>query len=232
MTADPLRRLATVARKLAALDVGPIVFVGGATIGLYLTDPASPPPRPTMDVDAVVDGVSRQRYYRLENRLREAGYDQPMSVDAPICRWDLDGIAVDIMPVDEGVLGFSNRWYRPLAQNPVSVKLPDGEVVDVAAAPYAVAAKLDAFRDRGSGDYRMSPDLEDILILHDGRTELVSEIQHASDDVRAFIASEFDALLSDGRFVDAVGDHLHPDPASQRRKEIILERMRTIADFE
>lgn len=218
------------ARTLAALGVGPIVFVGGATIGVYLTDPAAPPARPTMDVDAVLDGVSRQRYYRFEDRLRAAGYAQPTSRDTPICRWNLDGIAVDIMPVDEEVLGFSNRWYRPLAQNAVSVELPDGEIVNVASAPYAVAAKLDAFHDRGGGDYRMSSDLEDISIVLDGRPELVTEIRRAHHDVRAFIGSAFDALLSDGRFVDAVSDHLHPDPASQRRKGIILDRMRAIAD--
>lgn len=47
----------------AALVLGPlaeeVVFVGGATVVLWITDPGAPPPRPTLDVDVVVEVTTR-----------------------------------------------------------------------------------------------------------------------------------------------------------------------------
>jgi hypothetical protein len=36
-----------------------VVFVGGATVALYATDPAAPEARPTDDVDLVIEIASR-----------------------------------------------------------------------------------------------------------------------------------------------------------------------------
>lgn len=46
-----------------------VAFVGGATIALWLTDPAGPKPRVTKDVDAVVEVATRVAWYRFEERL-------------------------------------------------------------------------------------------------------------------------------------------------------------------
>jgi hypothetical protein len=45
----------------AALDdlLPEVVFVGGATVELWITDPGAPPARPTKDVDVVVEVASR-----------------------------------------------------------------------------------------------------------------------------------------------------------------------------
>lgn len=42
MSVAPQDNLGRVARSLLELGVTDVVFVGGATIGLYLTDPAAP----------------------------------------------------------------------------------------------------------------------------------------------------------------------------------------------
>lgn len=39
-----------------------VVFVGGATIALWITDPAAPPVRVTQDVDVIVEVTSRRAY--------------------------------------------------------------------------------------------------------------------------------------------------------------------------
>ena len=31
---------------------------------------------------------------------------------APLCRWVNAGTILDVMPLDERILGFSNRWYH------------------------------------------------------------------------------------------------------------------------
>lgn len=100
----------------AASVLGPIlnevVFVGGATVHLWLTEPAAPPARATEDVDVVCEVATRSEYYRLGNRLRERGLREATG-EAVICRWrDVDsGLILDVMPIAPEILGFSNPWY-------------------------------------------------------------------------------------------------------------------------
>jgi len=103
-----------------------LVFVGGAVAGLLITDPAQPAIRPTEDVDLLAQVVARQEYYGLEAQLRARGFQQDMRADAPICRWLVAGVTVDVMPTLPDVLGFSNRWY-PLASTTAWISaLPSG----------------------------------------------------------------------------------------------------------
>jgi hypothetical protein len=45
-------------------------FTGGVTVGLWITDPAAREPRPTEDVDVIVEVTSRGRFADFEQRLR------------------------------------------------------------------------------------------------------------------------------------------------------------------
>jgi hypothetical protein len=64
--------------ETAAMTLGPlleeVVFLGGASIGLWLSDPGAPAVRTTDDVDVVCDITSLAAYYRLGERLRERGF--------------------------------------------------------------------------------------------------------------------------------------------------------------
>jgi hypothetical protein len=64
-----------------------MVFLGGCATGLLISDPAAPPIRVTRDVDAIVHVLSRAEYYSLSEKLREHGFKEDTSEDAPICRW-------------------------------------------------------------------------------------------------------------------------------------------------
>ena len=55
-----------------------VVFVGGATVDLFITDPAAPATRATVDVDCVVELGGRIEYYALEEELRALGFKHPM----------------------------------------------------------------------------------------------------------------------------------------------------------
>jgi hypothetical protein len=46
------------------------MFVGGATIALWITDPGAPAPRPTKDVDVVLEVSTRAGLHAFEQRLR------------------------------------------------------------------------------------------------------------------------------------------------------------------
>jgi len=213
---------------LNALGLDDAVFVGGAVVGLLLTDPAAPPPRATDDVDVVVGETTRAGYRRVEKRLRAAGHAQPMD-GGPICRWRIAGVNVDLMPLDAQVLGFSNRWYAAMMVDAVTRELSDGRRVRIVSAPYLIATKLEAFQDRGDGDVLFSRDLGDIVALVDGREELADEVRSAEAGVRGFIAEAFRTLLEDPAFVEALPAHLMPDAASQARGPLVEERMRRIA---
>src|SRR5437868_63242 len=85
-----------VARSLGdALDE--VVFVGGMIRELLITDPAAGPARPTQDVDCIVDAKSYADYLQLCDRLRARGFAECTDEGAPICRWTVHDVRVDMM---------------------------------------------------------------------------------------------------------------------------------------
>jgi hypothetical protein len=114
--------------------VNEVVFVGGATVALWITDPAAPPVRVTEDVDVIVEGTSRRAYYEFEERLRAARFREEQRV---ICRWlhrDSD-LVLDAMPADASILGFENRWQRESLPHAAEVKLPSGARIRAVPPP-------------------------------------------------------------------------------------------------
>lgn len=53
-----------------------VAFVGGATLALWITDPAAPPVRPTKDVVVVVEVATRSAYRRFEQQLRQRSFQE------------------------------------------------------------------------------------------------------------------------------------------------------------
>lgn len=108
-----------------------VTFVGGCITGLLITDKAAPDVRFTVDVDCIINVISKFEYYSLSEKLRQKGFKE-MSIDShPICRWDCDGILIDVMPTDENVLGFSNKWYKDAQTNAVLLHLNTSKTVKV-----------------------------------------------------------------------------------------------------
>ncbi len=220
--------LVSAARLLKPL-LDELVFTGGCVTGLMITDEAAPANRPTMDVDAIAEITSYVEYNRFSERLRGIGFSEDTSEGAPVCRWKNGEIAFDAMPLDEKVLGFSNRWYRTAVLTADRVTLEPSLEVRIVTAPCFLATKLAAFKGRGGGGYLGSHDLEDLISVVDGRPSLADELRAASDDLHAYVAAEVGALLEDPRFIDALPGHLLPDAASQARIGLVLRRLRDIS---
>ncbi len=51
-------------------------------------------------------------YTTFGERLHKLGFTEDLSEAAPICRWQHGQIKLDLMPLDETILGFSNRWHN------------------------------------------------------------------------------------------------------------------------
>ncbi len=89
-----------------------VVFVGGCATGLLVTNPAAADVRPTEDVDAIVEVTTLAGDHALRPLLAERGFRQTMEANTPALRWYWNRMQLDLVPVDEKVMGFANRWYR------------------------------------------------------------------------------------------------------------------------
>jgi len=89
-----------------------VTFAGGSTTVLLVDESARFGVRQTDDVDVIVDVATLVEYNKLSKRLKERGFRE--DTEGPICRWlfetDAGNLKLDLMPISERILGFSNRW--------------------------------------------------------------------------------------------------------------------------
>lgn len=224
----------------AAAALGPelledVAFLGAASIPLWITEAGAPPARATRDVDVIVEVGSLVAYYAVGERLKERGFaEDPESPE--ICAWKHPAthLRLDVMPTEAEILGFTNRWYAESLASAVIVELPSGQSIRAVPPPYLLATKLEAFHGRGTDseggpDYLGSRDFGDVVVLFDGRPELVDEVLASPSSLREYLAAEFRRLREDFRFESGVAGHLLPDLASQARRDLVLERIRRVS---
>ena len=100
--------------RIAAENLGELrnelVFLGGCVTGLLITDPGAPEPRPTDDVDTIVEAATYSEYIQFSECLKEIGFREDTSEDAPMCRWvkDLTVLDAGLMFCRERTPGFAS----------------------------------------------------------------------------------------------------------------------------
>lgn len=220
----PIELLTIAAEKLGDLR-DEVVFVGGAVVGLLLTDPGAPPPRVTHDVDVAIEvSGSLLEDRALDRRLLGLGFSN--DIYGPTCRYRHGETVLDVIPVsghDDGI----NRWYRLAMTTAQKRVLPNRIPIRVIAAECFLATKLAAF---GSPDREhhhdplLSRDFGDIVRVLDGRPTIVGEVMNARDDLREFVRSGLRSLLASRYVEEAVADHVDAG-----RERLTIERMEEIA---
>ncbi len=229
--ADPnLELLRHVAINIGDL-IDEVVFVGGCVVGLLVTDSAAAEVRETDDVDVVIEALGYGAYHKYVDRLRANGFREDTRTGAPICRFVHSGIALDFMPTDDSVIGFSNRWYPLAISTAEQYDVGIGRSINVISASCFVASKIVAFSNRGNSDFLGSHDLEDIVTVLDGRPEFFSEFLSASDELKSFVADRFREFLADPRFRDAIPGHIGNGATSKARVPKLLELFVRIAEL-
>lgn len=198
-----------------------VVFVGGCATGLLVDDVDLMDVRPTEDVDAIVEVASLAAYHRLAEQLMQRGFKQSVADNTPPFRWFWNRMQLDLVPLDEKVLGFANPWYRVGFDAAMSVELADGLLLRHLSAPHFFATKFEAFKDRGQNDVYLSHDLEDIMTVMEGRSLAAQEIAAAEAAVRRHIGQSVAALLNMPAFHNALPGLLS-DP---EREPIVRARM-------
>lgn len=120
-----LLMLQTVAEALGEDFRERLVFVGGCTTALFITDKVTlEDVRATDDVDLIVDLAGHGEWAQLREELRQRGFAESPE-DNVTCRMRLRDLKVDFMPDDAGILGFTNHWYAAGIETAVTHELTD-----------------------------------------------------------------------------------------------------------
>lgn len=203
-----------------------VVYLGGSTTFLQLTDPSAPAPELTDDVDVVVDVASPVEFQvDLRQKLRDLGAKEDTSEDAPTCRWLIGPLKVDIMTPNADILGFANSWYALAIESSRPHCLKSGTQIQLIAAPVFLATKLEAYLNRGKGDVLSSKDVEDIIALLDGRLELADEFAQAPSKLQDFVRAQLKTLRDDVNFLYAVEGYLHEAPSRAQSVFSVIARI-------
>ena len=100
----------------------------------------------------------------------------------------------------------------------------------MASAPYFLATKLEAFKGRGNNDFYASHDLEDVISVIDGRSEIVKEVQNENSDLKNYLALSFSTMIKNSAFQQALPGHFAQYGAlANERINMFLERLNQMA---
>lgn len=224
---DHVAMITAVAEAMGEDLCNEVAFVGGCTTALLVTDSYSQGQvRHTEDVDLIVHVISPAGWHSLVETLRSRGFKESMAADAdPICAMRLGELRVDFMPDDESILGFTNQWYREAFQKAGPYRLPNGMNIRLIPPIYFIATKLVAYLQRGGDDPIASRDVEDILTLIDGRTELLEELLDEPEMLKTYVSAQMEALRTHRDFEYAVQAATNNDPS---REDVLVERIKLI----
>lgn len=201
-----------------------MIFVGGSIISVYTDDAAADEVRPTGDIDMTIQLSGYGEWVKLQDRLLSLGFS-PNPEGHNICNYLYNGIAIDIMPMEDSSIGKSNRWYKPGLNDVQAIEI-ENQRIKILSAPYFLATKFEAFNNRGN-DYRLSHDFEDIIYVIDNRTSIVNEVLEADNTVKAFIVEELNKVMSQSNWQEILSSQIHPLMTDQRFP-IVVDKIKSI----
>ena len=219
--------------ELAASILGPltdeVVFLGGATVGLWRSDPAARAPRVTIDVDVVAEVFSLAAYEQFQGRLRARGLEEDRE-SGVISRWRdrKSGLLLDVLPLVTRLAGIDDSWVAEAVAHPQPVALSSATHIRAVGPAWLVVLKLQAFADRGGNDALASRDFEDLVLLVDGRPELHDEVAALPDHARDFVRREIDRVAGLSSFDYGVEGALARPDALARAREVTVPRLRRL----
>ena len=203
-----------------------VIYVGGATVGLYINDPAADEVRPTKDVDISLSLATLGELEHMRESLVQKGFRQT-SEDSVICRFRYDDVIVDVM--NTKALGWApaNPWFAAGFDNRIKIEI-NGQHIQLMPFPYFIASKLTAYSSRGNNDPRTSHDFEDVVYVFDNRTDLIDQVSQSPDDVSGYLLNEINEMLRDNLKKEAILGHLSPS-GREERYNMLMDKLTTIA---
>lgn len=212
--------------KKVALTLGElnndVIYVGGATVSLYINDPAADDVRPTKDIDISLQILSIPQLEQIREQLVDKGLKQSADLGV-ICRFKLDDILVDVMSTKAVGWAPANPWFAD-GFNQRETVLIDEIPVQIMPLPYFLASKFSAFTDRGGSDPRYSKDFEDITYILNNRTDWHEVLIASEPDVKEFLARQLQEIVNSSKLHEALRGNLFYEGQSERFG-MILEKI-------
>ena len=196
-----------------------VVYVGGATVSLYINDPAADDVRPTKDLDISLAIASLGELEVIRKQLIRKGFKQSPEDDI-ICRFRYEDIKVDVMSTKAVGWAPANPWFASGFAQKEIIEIED-QKIQILPLPYFLASKFSAFNDRGAIDPRTSHDLEDIVYVLDNRMDIVEKLAKVPDDVRSYLADQLQRILDDRVMQEAILGNLFYETREERYHRII-----------
>ncbi len=134
---------------------------------------------------------------------------------------------LDVMPSDETILGFGNRWYKQAIEFSNLYPLTKSLEIRVVTVPYFLATKIEAFQTRGKMDFYASHDFEDIVSVLDGRIEIVDEIKTSDTILREYLIDSLREIMTSPSFKGAIPGHFVQYGSIANDRIELLERKLT-----
>lgn len=215
-----LKVISKVAKALGELN-DRVVYVGGATVSLYINDPAAEDIRPTKDIDISLEILTLGELENIRIQLNEKKFYQ--TSDATVtCRFFYDDITVDVMSTNAVGWAPADRWFAPGFKH-VETREVEGQQIRILPLAYFMATKFSAFHDRGARDPRTSKDFEDITYILDNRIDLVEQINNSPEEVKQYLISEFKVILNDKGLQEAIMANLFYETQAVRYRNIMMK---------
>lgn len=197
-----------------------VIYVGGATVSLYINDPAADDVRPTKDIDISLSVATINELEQIRENLVLKGFTQSSDLDV-ICRFKLDDILVDVMNTDAIAWAPANPWFKNGFENLETIEI-DGLLVQIMPLTSFLASKFTAYDDRGGNDPRFSHDIEDISYILDNRTDWHNILKaEKNEEIKRFLIERLKLIKNSPKFQEAILGNLFYETSEERFKLII-----------
>jgi hypothetical protein len=216
--------------KKIALALGPlndhVVYVGGAVVSLYIDDPSADDVRPTKDLDLSMEIISLGELESLREALVAKGFVQT-AMDDVVCRFRYDDVLVDVMATVPIGWAPGNRWFELGFNLGFSYDL-DGLEIRLLPLPYFLAAKFDAFFDRGIKDLFASHDYEDIVYLFNHRSDISEQVLNSEEKLKSYLMECASKIIESRSLKEAIIGNLFYE-GQDEQYNVIIKKLTNIA---
>lgn len=200
-----------------------VIYVGGATVSLYINDPAAEDVRPTKDIDISLSVATINELEDVREKLTSKGFLQSSELDV-ICRFKFEDILVDVMNTNPISWAPANPWFKKGFENLEEIKI-DQSIIRIMPFNYFLASKFSAYENRGGNDPRFSHDIEDITYILDNRTDWHQFLINEKDKiVKNYIIEKLELIKNNSKFQEAILGNLFYE-SSEERFQLILNKI-------
>jgi hypothetical protein len=192
-----------------------VIYVGGATVSLYIDDPAAEDVRPTKDIDISLSVATINELEDIREKLTSKGFIQSFELDV-ICRFEFEDILVDVMNTNPISWAPANPWFKKGFENLEKIQIEEC-IIQIMPFNYFLASKFSAYENRGGSDPRFSHDIEDITYILDNRTDWEKLLINEKDSVvKNYIIEKLKSIQLSSKFQEAILGNLFYEFAEER----------------